>query len=195
MRGSAHSTHTPLSEQSLWVRHSLAQPSFVEVAPIEATSFIADISSDGSELLALAAGPADNSFFSLPLPAGSPRRLGDIIGHYAVWAPNGRLLFAKGDDLYLAEHDGTAPRKLVTAPDRPQHMHFSPDGTRFRFNVLNSVSGNQTIWEANADGSSMHPLLPGWNNPPNECCGSCHGTGFWNEWCSRWYQYLLTNNL
>jgi serine/threonine protein kinase/Tol biopolymer transport system component len=143
-----------------------------QVAPIEATTFIADVSSDGSELLALPVGPADNSFFSLPLPAGSPRRLGDIIGHYAVWAPNGRLLFAKGNDLYLAEHDGTAPRKLVTAPDRPQYMQFSPDGTRFRFNVRDSVSGNQTIWEANADGSSLHPLLPGWNNPPNECCGS-----------------------
>src|SRR5437667_8291219 len=143
-----------------------------QVAPIEAPAFIADVSSDGSELLALPAGPGDGSFFSLPLPAGSPRRLGDIIGHDAAWAPNGRLLFAKDNDLYLAEHDGTAQRKLVTAPDRPGHLQFSPDGTRFRFNVFNSISSTQTIWEANADGSSMHPLLPGWNNPPNECCGS-----------------------
>lgn len=143
-----------------------------QVAPIEATNFIADVSSDGSELLALGARVKDNSFFSLPLPAGSPRRLGDIIGHDAVWAPNGQLLFAKDNDLYLAEHDGTAPRKLVTAPDRPGHMKFSPDGDRFRFNVFNSVTSTQTIWEANANGSSMHPLIPGWNNPPNECCGS-----------------------
>jgi len=142
-----------------------------QVAPIEAPGFIADVSSDGSELLALPDGPGDSSFFSLPLPAGSPRRLGDIIGHDAAWAPNGRLLFAKDNDLYLAEHNGTAPRKLGTAPDRPGYMQFSPDGTHFRFNVFNSISSTQTIWEANADGSSMHPLLPGWNNPPNECCG------------------------
>jgi len=142
-----------------------------QVAPIEAPGFIADVSSDGSELLALPAGPGDGSFFFLPLPAGSPRRLGDIIGHDAAWAPNGRLLFAKDNDLYLAEHDGSAPRKLGTAPDRPGYMQFSPDGTRFRFNVFNSISSTQTIWEANADGSFMHPLLPGWNNPPNECCG------------------------
>jgi serine/threonine protein kinase/Tol biopolymer transport system component len=142
-----------------------------QVAPIDAPGFIADVSTDGSELLALPAGPGDGSFFSLPLPAGSPRRLGDITGHDAVWAPNGRLLFAKDNDLYLAEHDGTAPRKLGTAPDRPGYMQFSPDGTRFRFNVFNTISSTQTIWEANADGSSMHPLLPGWNNPPNECCG------------------------
>jgi eukaryotic-like serine/threonine-protein kinase len=143
-----------------------------QVAPIEAPGFIADVSSDSSELLALPVGPTEGSFFSLPLPAGSPRRLGDIIGHDAAWAPKGRLLFAKDNDLYLAEHDGTAQRKLVTAPDRPGYLQFSPDGTRFRFNVFNSISSTQTIWEANADGSSMHPLLPGWNNPPNECCGS-----------------------
>jgi Tol biopolymer transport system component len=27
------------------------------------------------------------------------------------------------------------------------------------------------LWEIGADGSSPHPLLPGWHNPPRECCG------------------------
>jgi Tol biopolymer transport system component len=143
-----------------------------QAAPMEAPGFIVDVSSDASELLIAIGGPVDNSFFSLPLPAGSARRLGDIIGHHAVWAPNGRLLFAKGNELYRAEHDGTAPQKLATAPDRPERMHFSPDGTRFRFDVYNSVSSARTIWEANSNGSSMHPLLSGWNKPPAECCGS-----------------------
>jgi eukaryotic-like serine/threonine-protein kinase len=143
-----------------------------QVAPIEAPGFIVDVSSDGSELLALPVGPAEGAFLSLPLPAGSPRRLGDIIGHDAAWGPNGRLLFAKDNDLYAADHDGNAQRKLVTAPDRPRNLHFSPDGSRFRFDVFNTTTGSLTIWEANADGSSLHPLLPGWNNPPNECCGA-----------------------
>jgi serine/threonine protein kinase/Tol biopolymer transport system component len=143
-----------------------------QVAPMDAPGFIIDVSSDSSELLSSTSRPLDNSFFSQPLPVGSPRRLGDIIGHDAVWDPNGRLLFAKDNDLYLAEHDGTAPRKLVTAPDRPEYMQYSPDGTRFRFDVINSISNTRTIWEANSDGSSIHPLLLGWNNPPNECCGS-----------------------
>jgi eukaryotic-like serine/threonine-protein kinase len=139
--------------------------------PIEAPGFIVDVSSDGSELLASRPGPSEGPLLSLPLPAGSPRRLGDITGHDGAWAPNGRLLFAKDNDLYFAAHDGTAPRKLITAPDRPRSPHFSPDGSRLRFDVFNSISGTSTIWEANADGSSMHSLLPGWNNPPNECCG------------------------
>jgi Tol biopolymer transport system component len=154
-------------------RQFLAQVSTTggQAVPIEASGFIVDLSSDGSELLA-ASGPSESPFFSLPLPAGSPRRLGDIIGHDATWAPDGRLLFAKDNDLYRAEHDGTSPRKLITAPDRPRSARFSPDGTRLRFDVFNSISATSTIWEVHADGSSMHSLLPGWSNPPNECCGS-----------------------
>ncbi len=76
----------------------------------------------------------------MPLPAGSPRRLRDLLGHDAVWAPNGNLVFAKGDDFYIAEHDGSNPRKFATAPDFPTNISFSPDGTRFRFTVTNLIS-------------------------------------------------------
>ncbi len=143
-----------------------------QVAPIQAPGFVRDVSADGSELLASLAGATDDSFLSLPLPAGPPRRLGESIGSDAVWAPDGHLLFTKGNDIYSANHDGSAPRKLVSAAARPECMRFSPDGTHFRFNLVNIASGAETIWEANADGSSPHPLLPGWSNPQNECCGS-----------------------
>ena len=29
-----------------------------------------------------------------------------------------------------------------------------------------------SLWEVSADGSNSHPLLPGWNEPANECCGN-----------------------
>ncbi len=34
--------------------------------------------------------------------------------------------------------------------------------------------GNNTwsLWEVSADGRNLHPLLRGWNSPPEECCGS-----------------------
>jgi Tol biopolymer transport system component len=39
-----------------------------------------------------------------------------------------------------------------------------------RFGV--GIGGNSiSLWEAAADGGNPHPLLPGWNQPPNECCG------------------------
>src|SRR5262249_4498695 len=142
-----------------------------QVARIQDPGWVLDVSADGSELLGFV-GPGDNLINSLPLPVGPPRRLGDLVGSDAVWTPNGRLLFAKGNDIYYADHDGSASRKLLTAPAPPGYFRFSADATRFRFNAQNTSTGTQTIWEANADGSSLHPLLPGWSNPPNECCGS-----------------------
>jgi serine/threonine protein kinase/Tol biopolymer transport system component len=140
--------------------------------PIE-TPGLAGISDDGSELLISQSGAIlDHPVSSMPMPAGSPRRLSDIMGHDPVWTPSGKLMFAKGNDLYLAEHDGSNARKLITAPDLPQFFSFSPDGSRFRFTLVNPVNNNSAIWEARADGSGMHALFPGWNNPPAECCGT-----------------------
>lgn len=145
-----------------------------EIATIElpfANPAVTDISPERSELLVnqVTTDTSYNGFYwSVPVPAGSPHRLGDVLGHDAVWAPDGKLLFAKGNDLYVAEHDGANPRKLATAPDLPNSFRFSPDGTRIRFTVSDLVNNSSAIWEARADGSDMHPLLPGWNNPPSE---------------------------
>jgi eukaryotic-like serine/threonine-protein kinase len=160
--------------ESSGTRNFIAQVSTAggEVAPIQASGDVEDVSPDGSELLTSDGGPTGGYFVSWPLPAGSPRRFGGLLGHDPVWAPNGRLLFAKGNDLYLAEHDGSSPRKLATAPDLPSFLRFSPDGTRIRFTVTNSIIGTFAIWEANADGTSMHPLFPAWRGTPLECCGS-----------------------
>jgi Tol biopolymer transport system component len=155
-------------------QYFVAQVSTVggQVARIQDPGWVTDVSADGSELLGFAVGSGENPFYSLPLPVGPPRRLGDLVGFDAAWTPNGRLLFSKGNDIYDAEHDGSAPRKLLTAPAPSGNFRFSPDATRFRFNTLNTSTGTQTIWEAKADGSSIYPLLPGWSNPSNECCGS-----------------------
>jgi Tol biopolymer transport system component len=128
---------------------------------------ILDISREQAELLV----PSSGAMWSVPVPAGAPHRLGDVSGQCAVWAPNGEVVFAKGNDLYVAEHEGSNPRKFATAPDFPSHFSFSPDGTRFRFTLFDLVKDTSAIWEARADGSNMHPVFPGWNNPPQECCG------------------------
>jgi serine/threonine protein kinase/Tol biopolymer transport system component len=141
---------------------------------------VTDVSSERSELLVQqnTTVPAPDGFcWTVPVPAGSPHRLGDVFGHDAVWAPNGKLVFAKGNDLYIAEHDGANPRKLATVPDLPGGFRFSPDGTRIRFTVTSPVNNTSAMWEARADGSDMHPLFPGWNNSPSECCGNWTADG------------------
>ena len=157
-------------------RDSVAQVSSGggEVATVDipfANPMVADISPEQSELLITQNMQFEAPYWSLPVPAGSPRRLGAITARDATWAPNGKLVFAKGNDFYIAEHDGANPRKLAAAPGTPANPRFSPDGTHFRFALQDQINNTSAIWEANADGSNMHPLLPGWNNPPNECCG------------------------
>ena len=44
------------------------------------------------------------------------------------WAPNGKLVFTKGNDLYIAEHDGHTPEVCHRA-GHSSDISFSPDGT------------------------------------------------------------------
>src|SRR6202163_4333783 len=145
-----------------------------ETAPIDLAidgPVVADVSSEKSELL-VTQGTPDNAFYWLaPMPAGSPRRLGDVYARYAVWAPDGKLLFAKGNDVFIADHDGSNPHKLLTAPDRPSWLSFSPDGSRIRFAISNQINNVSSLFEMRADGTNIHPLLSSWNTPPAECCG------------------------
>ena len=99
---------------------------------------------------------------------------------FASWSPDAKkLLFAQGSDLYLANYDGTNPQKLVTVPGIPGWVEsyisgwprWSPDAKRIRFSLQDPQTLSFAIWEVSADGSNLHPLLPGWNNPPAECCG------------------------
>jgi Tol biopolymer transport system component len=109
----------------------------------------------------------------LPLPSGSPRRVGDLLGHAGTWSPDGRkIAYAKGHDLLLANTDGSETRKLVTVPGRADWLRYSPDGSRLNFTVGDPKSNTSSLWEVAADGTNLRPLLPGWNNPPAECCGN-----------------------
>jgi Tol biopolymer transport system component len=64
-----------------------------------------DISPKGSELL-INSGDAfpDNPLWVLPLPTGSPNRLGDLTASSAAWSPDGQhIAYVKGaSDLYIS---------------------------------------------------------------------------------------------
>ncbi|HXJ87436.1 MAG TPA: protein kinase [Candidatus Binatia bacterium] len=80
--------------------------------------------------------PGDLELWVVPVPAGSPHRIGDILGHDACWAPDGaHIVYAHGNDLYFAKTDGTEIRKLATASGSPYWIRFSPDGSRLRFSA------------------------------------------------------------
>src|SRR5437899_6807948 len=145
-----------------------------------ANPIVQDVAPDSSQLVLLEShfGQLDSPFWLQPLPAGSPRRM-EVMGHDAAWLPDGKLVFAKGSDVFLAEHDGSNAHKLLTAPGPPSGIRLSPDGSRIRFTVTAAfVGGVSSLWEARAVGTNPHPLLlPNWNTPPQECCGNWTSDG------------------
>jgi eukaryotic-like serine/threonine-protein kinase len=133
-----------------------------------------DISPDHSQLLvgSFVGTEAEVPLWVVPLPAGSPRRLGDITGHDGAFSPDGRLvLFANGKSLFLAKSDGSQPRKLLTTSGVPFAPRFSPDGMRIRFSQLDIQQNASILWEAGADGTGLHALLRGWPNQGAESNG------------------------
>jgi DNA-binding winged helix-turn-helix (wHTH) protein/Tol biopolymer transport system component len=96
-----------------------------------------------------------------------------VLAHAAAWMPSGNeIVYANGDDLWLAHDDGTANRKLVTLPGRAFWIRWSPGGKQLRFTLMEDRSLTTSLWEAAADGSGPHPLLHDWNPQAATCCGS-----------------------
>jgi eukaryotic-like serine/threonine-protein kinase len=137
-----------------------------------------DISADRSQLLALSGGEfgQDALLWALPLPAGPPRRLGDMKVNWsgAKWSPDAKwLVFTRGTELWVAKADGSDPRKISSPePGSPVRPAFSPDSKRIRFSVVDQGAQTSSLWEVGRDGSDLHQLLAGWHNPPNVCCGT-----------------------
>jgi serine/threonine protein kinase len=134
---------------------------------------IEGISPDRSQLLVSSTDAFNAPFWNLPLPAGSPRRIGDFEANWASWSPDGKqLVLGIDSDLYLAKADGSDRRKLVSEPaGYPYYADFSPDGSRIRFTVVNNQAHTNSLWEIRLDASGLHQLLQGWHTPPSECCG------------------------
>jgi WD40 repeat protein len=159
--------------------------------PTTLSSFkILDISPDHSGLLVGAGSPRDVAVaakaasapllpalttYSVPIVGGSARRLGAIEAYDAAYSPDGReIAYTRAHELYLANAEGTNVRQLVTVPGFPQSPRWSADGSRIRFTIVvgaSYYSQLSAIWEIATDGSHLHPLVPGWNNPSSECCG------------------------
>jgi eukaryotic-like serine/threonine-protein kinase len=119
----------------------------------------------------------DGGLWTVVVPGGQPHRIGNLVTDDAAWAPDGKTLyFARNHSIFSAAPDGSGARKLLTVEGDPAWMRFSPDGRVLRFTVIiDRNQGNQglvSLWQAQADGSHLHQLLPGFTNPASDCCGS-----------------------
>ena len=164
--------------EEFWQTSRLAQVSVAggEVSLINTGSSVpdlGDISPDGSELLGtIDVGKAlQQQICVFSVLTGVFRRIGGLIGHDPGWAPDGKLLFVKGNDIWVAEHDGSSPRKLLTTSGVPWYPQFSPDRIHFSFTLWNPTTSTTKLWTARLDGTDAHEVLPEWGKPPAECCG------------------------
>jgi Tol biopolymer transport system component/DNA-binding winged helix-turn-helix (wHTH) protein len=137
---------------------------------------LGDISPDGSRLLLrnhLATAP-EQALWIVSTTGGTARRIPGVFAHDAAWMPDGqRILYATGDDLYIARDNGTESQKLATLPGRAFWLRWSPDGHLLRLTLLNSETHTSALWEVGSDGNNPHILLDQWNSLPQaECCGS-----------------------
>jgi Tol biopolymer transport system component/DNA-binding winged helix-turn-helix (wHTH) protein len=138
-----------------------------------------NLTQDNSELMLLIPSPEGHfTFWHVPVLGGAARRVGDLVVDDAIDTPDGRgLLYMKGSEIYLANADGTAPRKLLGVPGASllQNPRWSPDGTRLRWDAFAEKDGRESLWEASVNGSNLsnlHRFLPDWNPGGRECCGN-----------------------
>jgi Tol biopolymer transport system component/DNA-binding winged helix-turn-helix (wHTH) protein len=139
-----------------------------DVAP-RRSQLLLDSYSDEGGMLSTKEAP----LWAIPMPAGSPRRIGDFNASDAVWSMDEQqLIYVVGHDLYLAKWDGTGAHKLVTVPGYPSLPKFSPDGTRLRFSLQTPDFSSFSLWEIGVDGRKLHAILPAsFHEGLGECCG------------------------
>jgi Tol biopolymer transport system component len=102
---------------------------------------LADLSPDGSALLVLSGGAIGPTFapWLIPLPAGEPEKLSSAEVRYepglenspsAAFFPDGRILFPRGNALFVTERDGSNPQKLIELARPAYFPSVAPDGSR-----------------------------------------------------------------
>ena len=138
-----------------------------------------DVSPDGASLLAgESVTYVEGPLWSVPILGGSPYRIGDLTGSSAVWSLDGRrLAYSHGGELFVAQSDGSQPRKLASAPGKVYKPAWSPDGRRIRFTAGEEQRHSQALWEVSVEEGRPHPLFPRLKDPSDDCCGKWTSDG------------------
>jgi Tol biopolymer transport system component/predicted Ser/Thr protein kinase len=162
-------------------------------APIAApyqSGGVVGMSPDGAELLVQSnqGTVSEGPLWVIPTVAGSGYRISGVTSSDASWSPDGqKMVYCRGNTLNLAKRDGSEPHQLATVPGTPSWVRFSPDERVLRFTAYDPKTNSYSLWEVASDGTNLHPLLPGWNNPPDECCGNWTPDG-------KYYVFQSTRN-
>jgi Tol biopolymer transport system component len=139
-----------------------------------------DIAPSGSELLVSefekGLPPSwHRVLWRLPVPSGTPRRVGTILADDSAWSPDGRTIVYTNEaaqSLYLVDGEGSNSRKLTSLPGIPFKPRWSPDGKLIRTSVLDPKEGGISLWQVDASGRSTTRVLPGWKGSSRSWSGN-----------------------
>lgn len=164
--GTANTSHlaqvSSAGGETAIVQSSITTPQLLDISPNRSALLVADF----AKRITAA------QLWSVPVPAGTPSPLLGLNARDATWSPDGREIdYIDGQDLYQARSDGTEVRKLVHLSGTGWRPRWSPEGKLLRLTIFDLRNGGRALWEVRADGTGLHPLLPGWNKPSAECCG------------------------
>jgi len=161
----------PGSERAVSIRSVMPSP----FASLQAL----DLSPDHSKLLiSQKSGSGESEFWTLPVVAGNPARVGDLTGRDGSWSSDGKqMVLSRGAVIYLADGAGDKAHELYTAGGSVFAPRFSPTGDRIRFTVSDTELNTTTLWEVGRNGANAHALLQDWPYKSTACCGSWTADG------------------
>jgi len=95
------------------------------------------------------------------------------VGHDGAWSPDSeKIVFANGNELYLAKSDGTERRKLADVPGIANWPRWSPDGATVRFTVVDTRTNLTSLWQVSVNGADLHRCFPAGTTLPRNAAAT-----------------------
>lgn len=145
-----------------------------------ANPVLGEISPDGSRFILRSqlSRQGEQPLWVVPTIGGSALRVGSVLAHDAGWMPDGKsILYATGNDLYTISLTDSEPQQYAKLPGRAYWMRWSPDGSLLRFTIIDPTAHTLSLWQILPLDRTPKPVLPNWDRPGTECCGTWTADG------------------
>jgi Tol biopolymer transport system component/DNA-binding winged helix-turn-helix (wHTH) protein len=151
--------------------------------PFPATALF-DVLPSGNELLigevVLGLSSWRRAIWRLPIPAGAPRRVGNLFADDCTWSPDGHTIAYTNEaeqSLNVVDSDGGSLRKLASFAGVPFKPRWSPDGKLIRVSVYEAKGNGIALWQLDASGHNVKQMLRGWSGASRAWAGKWTGDG------------------